>query len=49
MKIKGRSYRRTKRVNRSVLDSELKLYLLIWTLNIISGDANFEKLNTGEM
>ena len=30
-------------------DSELRLYLLIWILNIITKDANFEKLNTVEM
>ena len=44
-----RSSRRTGRVGRSVFDSELKLYWLIWILNIISRDANFEKLNAGEM
>ena len=49
MRQNGRSSRRTGRVSRSVLDSELKLYLLISILNIISRDANFEKLNTGEM
>ena len=38
-----------RRVCRSVLDYELKLYLLIWTLNIISRDANFQKSNTSEM
>ena len=49
MKRNGKSSRRTGRVSRSVLDSELKLYLLISMLNIISRDANFEELNTGEM
>ena len=49
MRQNGRSSRRTGRVSRSVLDSELKLYLLISILNIISRDANFEKLNTGKM
>ena len=48
-KENGRSYRRTERVSRTVLDSELKLYLLISILNVISRDANFEKLNTGKM
>ena len=38
-----------RRVSRTVLDSELKLYLLISILNVISRDANFEKLNTGKM
>ena len=49
MKQNGRSSRRTGRVSRSVLDSELKLYLLIWILNIISRAVNFGKLNAGEM
>ena len=49
MKRNRKSSRRTGRVSRSVLDSELKLYLLISILNIISRDANFEELNTGEM
>ena len=49
IKRNGRSSCRTGRVSRSVLDSELKLYLLIWTLNIVSRDGNFEKSNTGEM
>ena len=44
MKRNRRSSRRTGRVSRTVLDSELKLYLLISILNIISRDANFEKL-----
>ena len=48
-KENGRSYSRTERVSRTVLDSELKLYLLISILNVISRDANFEKLNTGKM
>ena len=38
-----------RRVSRTVLDSELKLYLLISILNVISRDANFEKLNTSKM
>ena len=49
MKQNGRSSRRTGRVSRSALDSEMKLYLLIWTLNIVTRDANFEILNTDEM
>ena len=49
MKRNRRSSRRTGRVSRTVLDSELKLYLLISILNVISRDANFEKLNTGKM
>ena len=49
MKRNERSSRWTGRVNRSVLDSELKLHLLIWILNIITRDGNFEELNTGEM
>ena len=49
MKRKRGSSRRTGRVSRSDLDSELKLYLRIWILNIISRDANFEKFNTDEM
>ena len=48
MKQNGGSSCRTGRVSRSVLYSELKLYFLIWILNIISRDADFEKLNTGE-
>ena len=45
MKRNGRSSLRTGRVSMTVLDSELKLYLLISILNIISRDGNFEKLN----
>ena len=45
MKRNGRSSLRTGRVSRTVLDSELKLYLLISILNIIGRDGNFEKLN----
>ena len=37
------------RLSRSVLDSELKLHLLIWSLSMISKVVNFEKSNTGEM
>ena len=49
MKRNGRSSRRMGRVSRFALDSELKLYLLIWILNIITRNTNFEKLDTGEM
>ena len=49
MKRNGKPSRRTGRLSRSVLDSELKLYLLIWSLSIISRDVNFEKSDTGEM
>ena len=39
MKQNGRSFGWVGRVSRSVLENELKLYSLIWTLNIISRDA----------